>query len=211
MNTARVSYIGKDFALEDFNDDVWKNCEKVWIKRLWSGIETESQRHFITNLAWTDTNFFVRFAGGQNEPLVLNPNPDLSKKADRLWERDVFEIFVAPDKKNIFEYFEFEAAPTGEWLDLRIRILSDGARQTDFEYSSGMQVAALIEQNKISLIMKISWQAFGQKPAKGDVWRGNLFRCIGQGETRGYLAWQETETVKPNFHVPEKFGFFEFV
>ena len=48
-------------------------------------------------------------------------------------------------------------------------------------------------------------------PSSGDVWHGNIFRCVGKGENRGYLAWQPTETPAPNFHVPEKFGEFEFV
>ena len=211
MNTARVSYISRDFALEDFDDAAWKNCDEICISRLWSGVEAEWQRHFTTKLVWTDTVFFIRFEGNQNEPLVLNANPNLGSKTNYLWERDVFEIFVAPGAENVFEYLEFEAAPTGEWLDLRIRISGDGSRQTDFEYDSGMRVATRIEQNKISLVMKIGWDAFGRKPAKGEVWRGNLFRCIGAGATRGYLAWQPTMTEQPNFHVPEKFGFFEFV
>jgi hypothetical protein len=49
------------------------------------------------------------------------------------------------------------------------------------------------------------------KPKSGDVWLGNLLRCVGRDPDRGYLAWQPTMTEKPNFHVPEKFGEFEFV
>ena len=37
-----------------------------------------------------------------------------------LWDRDVCEIFIAPDEHVIERYFEFEAAPTGEWLDVAI-------------------------------------------------------------------------------------------
>jgi hypothetical protein len=58
--------------------------------------------------------------------------------------------------------------------------------------------------------MKVPWTAFGKKPESGDVWLGNLFRQVGSGETRGYLAWSPTMTRTPNFHVPEKFGEFVF-
>ena len=63
---------------------------------------------------------------------------------------------------------------------------------------------------EIVMAIKVPWEAFGARPGIGDVWLGNLFRCVGTGSTRGYLAWQPTETETPNFHVPEKFGEFLF-
>jgi hypothetical protein len=74
-----------------------------------------------------------------------------------------------------------------------------------------MESAARIETGKVSMAIKIQWKAFGKTPKVNDVWKGNLFRCVGSGETRGYLAWSPTETETPNFHVPEAFGEFEFV
>jgi hypothetical protein len=59
--------------------------------------------------------------------------------------------------------------------------------------------------------MKIPWEAFGKKPSAGDVWVGNIFRCVGAGPDRGYLAWQPTMTETPNFHVTEKFGELKFL
>jgi hypothetical protein len=61
------------------------------------------------------------------------------------------------------------------------------------------------------MAFKIPWKAFGGKPATGDVWLGNLYRAVGTGDTRGYLAWSPTMTKDPQFHVPEKFGEFVFV
>ena len=74
-----------------------------------------------------------------------------------------------------------------------------------------MEAAAKIEKNRIVMAMKIPWTAFGKKPDLGDVWLGNIFRCVGKDPNRGYLAWQPTLTEKPNFHVPERFGRFTFV
>ena len=70
--------------------------------------------------------------------------------------------------------------------------------------------ALVIEKDKIRMAIKIEWKAFGKTPKAGDIWLGNLFRCVGEGETRGYLAWQPTKTIEPSFHVPEAFGEFEF-
>ncbi len=122
----------------------------------------------------------------------------------------MFEIFVAPDLDITKRYFEFEVAPTGEWLDAEMEILPNGERKSDFNYNSEMKTAAKIMSSKILAAIKIEWQAFGKKPYEGEVWHGNLFRCVGKGETRGYLTWQPTMTETPNFHIPEAFGEFEF-
>jgi len=71
--------------------------------------------------------------------------------------------------------------------------------------------AARIETDRVTMAFKIPWKAFGGKPSAGDVWLGNLYRAVGAGDTRGYLAWSPTMTKEPQFHVPEKFGEFVFV
>ena len=61
------------------------------------------------------------------------------------------------------------------------------------------------------MAFKVEWKGFGKTPKSGEIWKGNIFRCIGSGKKRGYLSWQATKTKTLNFHVPEKFGEFEFV
>ena len=211
MNRSKVSYTNKDFEISDFENKVWRETEETNLHLYWSGAAAEIERHAKARLVWTERALFVRFAGNQSEPLIVNAKPDTTRKTMNLWERDCFEIFIAPGAKIPETYFEFETAPTGEWLDLKLKILPSGERKIDFEYDSEMKVSAEISENKICVIMKINWQAFGKKPRDGDVWRGNLFRCVGEGKNRGYLVWQPTRTATPNFHVPEKFGYFEFV
>jgi hypothetical protein len=76
----------------------------------------------------------------------------------------------------------------------------------DEEYTSGMETAACIKENRVLMAMKIPWTALGRKPKPGEVWRGNIFRCVGSEPGRGYLAWSPTMTERPDFHVPERFG-----
>lgn len=211
MNRLKVSYINKDFELADFANEAWQMAEEASLHLYWSSEPAEDARCAKARIIWTEQALAVRFEGKRREPLIINSKPNTSHKSIGLWERDVFEIFVAPKAENIRQYYEFEVAPTGEWLDLRLEILPDGKRKSDFEYHSGMKVAAKILENKVQAAMKIEWRAFGRKPQNGDVWRGNLFRCVGSGKTRGYLSWQPTETETPNFHVAERFGYFEFV
>ena len=142
--------------------------------------------------------------------MIVAENPDLSKKTMNLWDRDVVEIFVAPDRTEPRKYFEFEAAPTGEWLDVAIDSTS-GIRVADWNYESGMEVTPKMERGRIIITIKIPWTAFGKKPEAGDVWLGNLLRCVGKDPDRGYLAWSPTMTDEPNFHVPTRFGELHFV
>lgn len=207
---ASIIRIEKDFSIEDLGNRVWNDAKTIRVKTYWNGAAAPQSRHFSIQLLWSPSALYVRFDASQEEPLIVSEHPDRSKKTMRLWDRDVCEIFLAPDTKQPRKYLEFEVAPTGEWIDLSIDYTGP-ERKTDWDFKSGMESVAKIEGGKIVMAIKIPWGAFGFTPRAGDVWLGNLFRCVGRGPDRGYLAWSPTMTVKPNFHVPEMFGEFEFV
>ncbi len=206
----RINHIASDIAISELNSEVWDRATDVAIGNYWSGVKAPEGRHFKVRLLWSATALYVRFEANQAEPLVVNDKPDLAVKTNGLWDRDVCEIFIAPNKAVRNKYFEFEIAPTGEWVDLGINV-TPKRRITDLEYKSGMQSAVSVEDEKVVMAIRIPWTAFGKTPKAGDIWLGNLFRCVGKDPTRGYLSWQATKTKKPNFHVPSKFGEFEFV
>ena len=187
----------------------WNTSETVIVDKYWNGEAADHGRSFRAGLQWSDSALYVRFDANQKEPLFINDQPQTLSKTMKLWEHDVCELFLAPDARNRRRYFEFEIAPTGEWLDLIVNWMKDEPR--DWEYESGMETFARIEKDKVTMAMKIPWSAFERRPEAGDVWLGNLFRQVGSGETRGYLAWSPTMTQEPQFHVPEKFGEFVFV
>jgi hypothetical protein len=206
--TITAIYLETDLEIGDLHSKSWELAKPVNVTQYWSGEPAPPGRHFTAHVLWTDSAFYVRFDTNQSEDLVIADHPDNSRKTIGLWERDVCEIFIAPE--NYDEYFEFEAAPTGEWLDLEIRY-SNGKRDTDWDYQSRMEVATRMYDDRVLIAMKIPWAAFGRAPRTGDVWFGNLYRCVGQNESRGYLAWRPTLTPEPNFHVPERFGKVKFV
>lgn len=205
----KIAHIKNDFSITELDNRLWAKADEVSVAKYWSGEKAPKDRQFETRILWSDTGIYVRFEANQNEPLIVSEKPNLLSKTRGLWDRDVCEIFLAPDRKEFRKYFEFEIAPNGEWIDLGIYQKTD-ERITDWDYASGMKSAALIEKNKVTMAIKIEWSAFGKTPKTGDVWLGNIFRCIGKDPTRGYLAWSPTETKMPSFHVPEKFGEFEF-
>ena len=210
VNTEITSEITSEITAAEFDHQEWERAKPVLIERYWSGETAPAGRHAEARVIWTEKALVVRFVCRQSEPLVISELPILDQKTIGLWERDVCEIFIAPDADAPERYFEFEAAPTGEWLDLRIHTTTT-KRETDWHYESRMSVAARISEDRVTIAMRIPWNALLKRPPRaGERWRANLFRCVGTGASRGYLAWRPTETPQPDFHVPAAFGWLKF-
>ncbi len=208
--TAKITHIKKDFSINELENKAWDEAKTIEVEKYWSGENALKGRQFKAKLLWSKLALYVRFEANQVEPIVMSETPNVQTKTKGLWDRDVCEIFLAPNKAEFRKYFEFEIAPNGEWIDLGIRQLPE-RRETDWEYNSGMKSATRIEKDKVVMAIKVEWKAFGKTPKAGDIWLGNILRAMGSEPNRGYLAWSPTETKQPNFHVPEKFGEFEFV
>ena len=191
------------------NQPIWRQCQPVLIKHFWSGEPAPAARHAEARVCWSGEALHVRFVCTQQEPLIVSENPQTEKKTLGLWDRDVCEIFLAPDPSNPSHYFEFEAAPTGEWVDLGITVTPTG-RETDWDFASGFTTTAQLNHDELIIEMRIPWSEAIPKPEAGDVWRVNVFRCVGPEAPERYLAWSPTGTPEPNFHVPEVFGTLRF-
>jgi len=201
--------VARDLRAGDLGDAAWADARPARIARLWSGEDAPPARHAEARLLWTADALLVRFVCRQEEPLVVSSAPQLERKTLELWERDVCEMFLTPERGPVRHYAEFEVAPTGEWLDLTVAV-GPKELEKNWEYASGMTAAALVGKGSLTLAMRVPWKAFARAPRAGERWRCNLFRCVGRGPSRGYLAWQPTYTPEPAFHVPEKFGWMAF-
>ncbi len=213
-NSIIAQRAGAEVAATELDHAEWERAQPVAIRRYWSGAEAPVGRHAEARIIWTETALCVRFVCRQEEPLVIAEAPLTTDKTIGLWERDVCEIFIAPEARVPERYFEFEAAPTGEWLDLAIHWRADG-RETDWHFNSGMTAAGRIstEERTVMIAMRVPWRAFFERaepPQANERWRVNLFRCVGAGAGRGYLAWRPTRTERPDFHLPEAFGWLYF-
>jgi hypothetical protein len=202
-------HVTTDLAVTDFTNADWSNTRRIQITSYWSGEEAPRSRHAEGRILWSKKALHVRFICHQDEPLIISDKPQTEKKTMGLWDRDVCEIFIAPDPNVVERYLEFEVAPTGEWLDVAID-LTTGKRQSDWEFNSHMTTAAKVEKSYVTLAMRIPWNHWIHEPQKGERWRVNLFRCVGKDPGRGYLSWQATRTPQPSFHVPRVFGWLVF-
>jgi hypothetical protein len=202
-------HIAMDLNAAELDDPQWAKAGPVKLNLYWSGEKAPTNRHAEARILWSNNALHLRLLCNQAEPLVVSSHPQSAKKTLGLWDRDVCEIFIAPDPDVVERYFEFEAAPTGEWLDVAIHWMQE-KRETDWEFHSGMTTAARIEKDRVLIAMRIPWNHWIHRPQKGERWRVNLFRCVGKDPGRGYLAWQPTRTPAPNYHVPRVFGWLLF-
>ena len=161
---------------------------------------------------WTDRHLYLLFSCPYKELNVFLPALGGGLGAgprDKLWDRDVVEMFLGDDWSQIRRYREFEIAPTGDWIDLAI----DLDRQSyDSSWRSGWTTAARIDEaaHVWYAAARIPLSAVGSSPVTpGMKWRANLYRIEGRppDERRHFLCWQPTCVLHrdPN-HVPENFG-----
>ena len=200
---------GTDIGVADLQNAEWNKAQAVSIDRYWSGAPAPAGRAAEARILWSSKALHIRFVCHQAEPLIVSATPQTEKKTMGLWDRDVCEIFIAPDEPAVERYLEFEAAPNGEWLDVAIHWTPE-KRESDWEFHSHMTTAAQVEQDRITIAMRIPWNHWIHEPQRGERLRVNLFRCVGSDPDRGYLAWHPTRTPKPNFHVPQAFGWLVF-
>jgi len=200
-----AGHTANELNVADLRSAEWNHAQVVRIDRYWSGAPAPDGRHAEARILWSTKALHVRFVCHQAEPLVISEKPQNLTKTMGLWDRDVCEIFIAPDPHLIERYLEFEAAPTGEWLDVAIHWTAQ-KRESDWQFNSHMTTAPSVENGRVTIAMRIPWNHWIHEPQKGERWRVNLFRCVGKDPNRGYLAWQPTLTPQPNFHVPQVFG-----
>jgi len=179
----------------------WEVSAPLHFNADWQGKNADPERETAVRLLWTPESLFLRFHA-KYRAITVFPDAAPNGRRDRLWDRDVAEVFLQPDPTQLRGYKEFEVSPNGFWIDLDIvpgekRDLKSGLRRRVI-----LSEAAKTWVAEIALPMKCLVERFD--PAA--TWRVNFYRVEGAAEPRFYSAWQPTGTPSPNFHIPEAFG-----
>lgn len=188
---------------------IWKKVRPVMFQHDWRGDALVGHATTV-RAAWTATELWLLFSCSY-DALRIGTDPQTSKETDKLWSlSDVAEAFIAPNPADVMRYKEFQVSPAGEWVDLHI---DRESKSHDVKWDSGFRSAAWVDNANQTwwAEMAIPLKAFGvAQPAPGARWRLNFYR-IEHGPPQRYIAWQPTHTEKPNFHVPQSFGWIQFM
>ena len=183
----------------------WNGTEPVAFCHDWQGRNPDPQRETEVRLLWSAHRLFIRFQC-RFRTLDVFQDAGPNRRRDQLWERDVAEVFLQPDRFGEKYYKEFEVSPNGMWLDLEI------SPQGLTHINSGMRSRVAVDETARiwTAELAIPTKALTSNFDPSQPWRVNFFRCEGLDPQRFYSAWQPTETAEPNFHVPQKFGWLKF-
>jgi alpha-galactosidase len=181
----------------------WQKALPVSFCSDWCGEHADPQRETEARMLWSRENLFIRFRCRYREIYGYKGG---NTRRDRLWERDVAEVFIQPDPDEPRHYREFEISPNGDWLDLDI------CRGEKAHLHCGLKSRVLVDPDSRiwTAEMAVPVGCLTASFNSSDVWRLNLFRIEGPEPHRFYSAWRPTHTPKPNFHVPERFGELHF-
>ena len=179
----------------------WERAATLRFNANWQGKNADQARETEVRLLWTPETLFLRFQA-RYRTITVFADAEASGRRDQLWDRDVAEAFLQPDRSNLRRYKEFEVSPNGFWIDLDI---APGEKR---DLKSGLKRRAVLkEAEKIWIAeLAIPMKCLVAKFDPTAAWRVNFYRVEGAEEPRFYSAWRPTGTQVPNFHVPEAFG-----
>ncbi len=181
----------------------WEGVEPVAFCYDWRGENEDPQRETRVQLLWSPDYLFMRFLCRYKNLYVFE---DSNSRRDKLWLRDVAEVFIQPGEADPVRYKEFEISPNGDWLDLDIHERRRSILFCDLASRVVVNPDAHIWTAEMGIPIKCMTAAFDPD----GIWRLNFFRIEGPEPNRFYSAWQPTFTPKPDFHVPEFFGELRF-
>lgn len=187
------------------HEQAWEIAPPVRFNADWQGKNSDAQRETQVRLLWNEGFLFLRF-DARYRSITVFADGEASGRRDGLWDRDVCEVFLRPQGSHPSYYKEIEIAPNGMWVDLEI------GPEEKRDLRSGLRRRVKIDERAKT------WTAEVAIPMKSLVaqfdaaatWRANFYRIEGDAEPRFYSAWRATNTEKPNFHVPERFGYLKF-
>jgi hypothetical protein len=200
MSAARIS---QDFEPDgQLTETEWKSAKPVRLEYSLAEVNAVPSASTEVKALWSDKYLYLSFEAPYSE-LKMAANPGREERLG-LWDDDVVEAFIGPDPAQPNQYSEYEWAPNGERLDLKLSL-----PERDFAWQSGMESAVRVDsQAKLwRTEVRIPLASISpMAPKAGTRWRLNLYRH--DNARRVFLAWNPTLT--RTAHTPEMFGWLEF-
>lgn len=198
----------KNIALKlqpDFFDSAWDNSGTV---ELLDNILAEVPRLKTKVSIFRDDvqkRLFLRFIADDDELISC-----YRRNNETIYNQDVMELFVS-ENGDLKHYKEFELSPYDISFGGSISFTKQG-RELKMDIDMGdfrSKTKFFKEKSLLCSVWSLPYSIFSVEPKKGISFRINIFRIDMKAGKQNLQAWQATEI--HNFHVPEKFGFLDFV
>lgn len=203
LPVVRATHIDRDFDVDGILDEPeWSRATPTRLEYQSADGAARPELSTPVRLLWSDTSLYLGYECPFTQLSVFSP----AQTGERigLWDNDVVEAFIASDPGQLKRYTEFEWAPTGESLDLKIDLPAK-----DFAWTAHAKSAVQIDEaGKLWRVeVRIPLKSLCDTlPESGTRWRLNLFRH--DRAHRAGLAF--SPTLNRTFHTPERFGWLEF-
>lgn len=203
--------IHQDFEPDgDLTKPVWQRATGVRMETSTTDGKPLPALASTVRALWTTNHLYLAFECPFTRLTVFEDSQPgrerIGKQAgDHLWNRDVVEAFLNTDSTRPRVYAELQVSPRNEFYD---QIIGDGSNATD--WNSGLKSAVRVDDARSvwQVELRVPLKSLSTLPVRtGTQWRGNFYRKDHAQDA--LLAWRPT--LKPTFHVPERFGVLQFV
>ena len=166
-NVVVAEFVARPVSLDAHHPAVdWQRAVPVSFCSDWQGRQSDPARQTTVRILWDQETIYLHFDCSYRELFVF-PDSDPSGRRDKLWDRDVAEVFLQPDPPAGHYYKEFEVSPNGMWIDLDI------SPQGLADLKSGMTNTGEYRTTfNLSTVTKI-YKAFGWQNSFGDIYVSN--------------------------------------
>jgi len=204
LPVVKATRVERDFAVDgELAEPEWQQVTPARLEYQTTDSSAVPNLSTPVRVLWSDKYLYLGYECPYTKLSTFTP----TQKEERmgLWDNDVVEAFIASDPEVVKRYTEFEWAPTGESLDLKLDLPAK-----DFAWTANAESAVKIDENAHvwRVEVRIPLTALCETmPKAGTRWRLNLYRH--DREHKGFLAF--SPTLNRTFHTPERFGWLEFV
>jgi hypothetical protein len=197
------------------DDPAWSEAEVIeHFPMFWDRIDTGTGTR--ARLVWDDDALYFAATMTDAELRAVG-----TRRNDRLWLGDVFELFFKPDTERP-EYYEFQVNPRSTILELAFPKRGFDFATLAARPPMGMEAVAVVDgtldqpgdkDRGWTVEGRIPWSAFaatGGRPEPGASWRFALCRFDYGPEGTKPIPMSSAPLTQVNFHRYEEYGVLRF-